>query len=356
MIATLQPAALTNPLLAENGTQFYRCKDDVEQIVANGDFNGACQYIARHSTAGVENMVLCCEAIHHIRAAYRLSIDQQRTFVSFLAEVGLVHLNDVAAPQLKNNKLTMLTTVGSQALVLRNESILPQLAGVDGYSTLYQMALHSKWLSRNNRDPVAGLQNLLRARRGDLDRESIREYRDSVEHVTPEAHEEPASSEAPSAIPAAGLDLVIATPSASDLARLGKEYANDERPDRGLCAPSLSESAVLVVKAKLRDFPTIEAQLLWRLGFAKSTAVLLASRQAKSAINDESILIVAQRGGAGVQNPLDTWDLGKLDDDALARRIVPCATRKLSLFADKEAEGWVTILRGNSWTGENLDV
>jgi hypothetical protein len=135
-------------------------------------------------------------------------------------------------------------------------------------------------------------------------------------------------------------DLIVATPSHSELRRL-KEYPSDAvrclRMHQHIAA-----KAVVVVRGRLADLPVIENKLLAGCGFDFISNIILVNKPVEPDVTAAEVFVIARHASSGIVSDLDWSEIP--DIRAFASRVAPDAQSKLHLFATEETEGYVCIV------------
>jgi hypothetical protein len=132
-------------------------------------------------------------------------------------------------------------------------------------------------------------------------------------------------------------DLVVLTPSESDLKLLRADYADPERLKK--CLPLHEqlekEAAAVIIITRLRELPVM-AKVLPFWGFSRPPRILLARGPKSPDVTDAEVLIAAERGDIEFNAPEDWPD--DADPIEIAQRFYrDASSRPLHLFATPEA-------------------
>ncbi len=139
------------------------------------------------------------------------------------------------------------------------------------------------------------------------------------------------------------LDLVAGAVSANDVRFLRRDMVDPAEFDRRLPRPILSESAALVVLAKLSELSVVETRLLPHLGFSRVSHLFTVGNASAIDLIDQHVLLVATRGKVGCAVPEAAISPSE-DPVDVATALFGNAQTRFQLFGSSEnRRGWEAL-------------
>lgn len=303
--------------------------------------------------AGTKHVIHACIAINKAVLRFRNSRDTVDRFIAELVK-GFILPASQAHLGLSIPKLSMLGSIGDHGDILLREGICEYL--VPHPSTLYEVVLLYKRLLRNV-DALAKCIALIYERDGELTADAIAREAKPKKHNTPQSNFSPATTGQPDGqtlgVCGHDFDLLVATPSLSDIRRLSDVYANSTALAECLqIRERIAAKAIAFVAVSVKDFPTIAHVLLPLCGFSRVSRIVLASMPTHPDVSDVAAIILAERGQDNpVPLPSDLWQQPAelVDILTLAARIAPNASNKLHIFAAENSQGWHSLIGDQTW-------
>lgn len=303
--------------------------------------------IAEDMFSGAGNVISACVKLNEAESSFAGDPGLTSQFIEALVRKNVIPRRSARLGEFDRSKLAMLRKIGEQSSLLLDTEVSKYLQ--PGYSVLYHTIRLYEELPGDHHQRLAKLIEICAAE-GHLSREFlILEIKKAQRTSKPET---PKEAQLP--LPEGeSYDLVLLDLRDSRYrSRWSQEYG-ERMPLFARVHESVSDSAVAICIARLKDLPIVGDKLLPGCGFGTISRALLTKMPADADVTDTELLVIAERGGSDrVQLAGFEWLPPEVPVDPviLAARLVPDAANRLHLFASVEAAGWRSVVGDANWS------
>ncbi|MHC6157819.1 hypothetical protein ACVSQB_39435 [Bradyrhizobium elkanii] len=324
--------------LADSERAFLPSKRDPAALAAE---------VAEGMLSGAGNVISACVKLNEGERSFAGDPDLTSQFIDALVRENVIPRRSARLGEFDRSKLAMLRKIGEQSSLLLDTEISKYLQ--PGYSVLYHTIRLYEELPGDHDQRLAKLIEICAAE-GHLSREFlILEIKKAQRTGKPETAED---AQLP-VLEGESYDLILLDlRSGRYRSRWSQDYG-ERMPLFARVHESVSDSAVAICIARLKDLPIVGGKLLPGCGFGTISRALLTQIPADADVTDAELLVIGERGGSNrVQLTGFEWLPPEvpLDPVALATRLVPDAVNRLHLFASVETAGWRSVVGDANWS------
>ncbi len=285
---------------------------------------------------GVMAVIHACALLVAALSRFEGDIVARETFLKILVEKNVIPRRSHRLGEFNKSKLAMLCKIGENYSLLLSDALRPFLQA--GYSVLYYIVRYYEVLDGDHDSRLAQLADVF-SREGHLTRDFLVAKVNEIEKAK-KAGAKASQHNWNETAPSNGFDLIVATPSHSELRRL-KEYPSDAVRCLRI-HHHIAAKAVVVVRGRLADLPVIENKLLAGCGFDFISNIILVNKPIEPDVTTAEVIVIARHASSSIMSDLEWLEIQ--DIRAFASRVAPDAQNKLHLFATEETEGYVCIV------------
>jgi hypothetical protein len=322
-------------------------KDPYGQATAVAEAWGASVH------AIIRTGMLIAESLH----AFAGDPDRLDAFIIALVEKGVLTPHEARRRHLAP-KLVKLRTIGEHQKLLTSSQLAAFL--VPSYTTLYQLTVvYGRLPEADEQQRIARLVKIIEGAPDEITRDFLinESARLNKGHRAVAAIVGGLATADAEIAPQGQPQLVLITPDRADERAITMPYATADGLDSRL--PIMKDlrdrdETALVLITTVSAMPLVADALLTLGGFNCRDARYFLSRPPTSAeIGDETLIVVADRGGLRVDAP-DVWlNTAEADDPrAIAAKLYPDIASRLHVFARDHARGWKCIVGAQNWREE----
>jgi hypothetical protein len=301
--------------------------------------------VARGLRSAVDAVIDACEETYRATQSFDGDRELVDIFLSELEQANIVSSYEARLGS-GSPKLSIFNTIGAHASILRRDELRSYImeVGCSGYTQLHPIVVAYKRFQGSEEEKYQTLLARLREDRPGSRQELIAFSKSAkIKPTLPGTGGDLDGRRQP---PDEGFDLVVATPSHSELRRL-RDFSTDSLRCLHIHQET-ARNAVAVVRTRLVDLPIVENKLLPGCGFDFISNVILTRMPSRLDVTTAEVIVVAKRSPGNDVTEFD-WLHGDIDLHELASRIAPDAKNKLYLFAPEETDGFFCIVGDANW-------